>query len=712
MSLEDVHSDSDVNRATAPGRGDARFEATFEATFEHAAVGMAIVSLEGAWLRVNQALCNTVGYTREELSTLTFQHITHPDDLGPDLEYVRRMLAGDIQNYSLEKRYIKKDGQIVWIKLTVGLVHKADGAPDYFVSVVENITEQKRAEQELSRYRDHLEELVAVRTADLVAARAAAEVANMSHEIRTPMNAILGLTHLMLGEVHDGAMRDRLSKVDSAARHLLQLINDVLDLSKIEAGKMTLDERVFAPRELMADALEMVAEQARQKSIELVLDADGVPPRLMGDPMRLRQMLLNLLANAIKFTDRGWVRLSACVVGEQGGRLKVRFDVTDTGLGITPEQRERLFGDFEQVDASPLRRSMGTGLGLALTRRFAQLMGGETGVDSVYGRGSTFWFGVWLAGADPVCEVDRLAPLPRIESLAEARAHAAGHAREVLRAAHAGQRVLLAEDNPVNREVACELMRAAGLQVDTAQDGAQVVEMAKAGRYDLIVMDLQMPVLNGISAAQRIRAQQGVGVPILAVTANAFNEDRQACLAAGMNDFVSKPVDPPMFYAALNRLLPARGAAHGEAPPEAGADADAALVAAGVGWRQAHRTGERFWQGLDLDLALRNVGGSTDALQRVLGAFAQMYRSGVPELQQPDGPDLLNRWRSASHSLRGSCGAIGALVLQCHVREFERQLDGRMSAAALATQARQLDDELRQLVAAIANSLEDEPVRA
>ena len=343
MSLEDVHSD--VNRATAPGRGDARFEATFEATFEHAAVGMAIVSLKGAWLRVNQALCNTVGYTREELSTLTFQHITHPDDLGPDLERMRQMLAGDIQNYSLEKRYIKKDGQIVWIKLTVGLVRKADGAPDYFVSVVENITEQKRAEQELSRYRDHLEELVAVRTADLVAARAAAEVANqaksafvanMSHEIRTPMNAILGLTHLMLGEVHDGAMRDRLSKVDSAARHLLQLINDVLDLSKIEAGKMTLDERVFAPRELMADALEMVAEQARQKSIELVLDADGVPPRLMGDPMRLRQMLLNLLANAIKFTDRGWVRLSACVVGEQGGGSRCALMLQTPAWGSRP----------------------------------------------------------------------------------------------------------------------------------------------------------------------------------------------------------------------------------------------------------------------------------------------------------------------------------------------------------------------------------------
>jgi len=462
-----------------------------------------------------------------------------------------------------------------------------------------NINSQ-RTEHELAESRAGLERRVAERTlqlarlaetlrADVAAEQAAGEtlvrardaaenasrakatfLANMSHEIRTPMNAIIGLTHLLARDAPDVRSRERLSKVDGAAKHLLHVINDILDLSKIDAGKMVLEDAEFSLNETLRQALDLVAQSARDKGVELQLDYAEVPARMRGDPTRLAQAVLNLLSNAVKFTDQGSVRLR-CELVEKAGfaahadsairpELLVRFVVTDTGAGIAPEAQGALFGAFEQADASTTRRYGGTGLGLALTRHIARMMGGEAGFTSTLGQGSSFWFTARLmpveAGpAEPAAE-------SVAESVAQSAAQSAaddqtaGQADGVkLRRMFQGQRVLLAEDNPVNQEVASELLRVLGLSVVSVDNGASAVELARSQAFDLVLMDVQMPGMDGLSATRAIRSSQGAGLPIIAMTANAFEEDRQACIAAGMNDHVAKPVDPAQLQSTLTRWL-------------------------------------------------------------------------------------------------------------------------------------------------------------
>ena len=506
-------------------------------------------------------------------------------------------------------------------------------------------------------------------------------LANMSHEIRTPLNAIIGLSRLVQREVREPVARQRLAKVGDAARHLLALVNDILDLSKIEASKLTLERLDFDRDALLSGALAMVSEAARAKHLELVLDVGHLPSGLHGDAKRLSQALINLLTNAVKFTERGWVRLAAEVMAQDETRLKLRFEVRDTGPGIAPEDQARLFSTFEQVDASIARSHGGTGLGLALVKHLAMLMGGEAGVDSQPGQGSSFWFTAWLGrAAQPqgrstmptalshlkVGVVDDL-PESRAgicgslaslglqavgldgsaESLAQAGAEvrsgrgcdvllvaeavwgsglrsafegclppvvmlvtgdavlqpeaqaghtaagaafwlakpvspsslhdalvevllnrtipappaelvpalAGGEAERALQLRHASRRVLLAEDNPVNQEIVRELLTDVGLKVDVADDGHAALAQVGKHRYALAIMDMQMPGMDGLEASRQIRRARGAALPIIALTANAFEEDRQACLDAGMDDYLVKPVDPDLLYARVLHWL-------------------------------------------------------------------------------------------------------------------------------------------------------------
>jgi len=563
--------------------------------------------------------------------------------------YIAAALAGKAQQF--EREELAPDGARQW-RLVYFFPDCRDGEVHGFIVLGTDITSLKQTEAKLLEVNEQL--LRALDHAKAATRAKSAFLANMSHEIRTPMNAILGLTHLMARDSRDTLQRERLAKVDGAARHLLQIVNDVLDLSKIEAGKMVLTDQEFSVDALVTGAFDIISQRAREKGLELVLDTDHMPERLRGDPTRLSQSLVNLLSNAVKFTEQGWVRLRVESLRKANGRHLVRFEVTDTGEGLAPEQQARLFEVFEQADTSTTRKYGGTGLGLSITRHFARMMEGEAGVSSTLGTGSTFWFTAWLGQAG-----DEAAPPPLIAD----RVSTGGN-EALLRCHHAGQRILLAEDNPINQEVASELLRSAGLSVDTADDGRCAVELATTCEYDLILMDMQMPVLDGLGATREIRRAKGRGVAIVAMTANAFAEDRLACLDAGMNDHIGKPVDPEGLYATLLRWLPLRGRQHVLAQNTQGTDDHQHSLLARL----------RAVDGLDAASGLRNVGGNPAMLERALHRFAQTYASS----QSTFGKAISDAdWAQAgqwSHSLSGACSTIGATALAASFLSFGAML--------------------------------------
>ncbi|MBU0753409.1 MAG: response regulator [Gammaproteobacteria bacterium] len=419
-------------------------------------------------------------------------------------------------------------------------------------AVVIDITEPRRLAQELDHYRTHLEELVALRTSELEVARDNAETANrakstflstMSHEIRTPMNAIIGLTHILRRDNPTPAQSDRLDKISQSANHLLAIINNILDLSKIEAGKLRLEESEFTLASLLDTIGQQLAERMREKGLAFAVSTDSVPPVLRGDVTRLTQALLNYLSNAVKFTAAGSIALRCRLLEDHGDTVLVRFEVQDTGIGLTPEQLARMFTSFEQADGSTTRRYGGSGLGLAINRHLAELMGGKVGADSTAGEGSTFWITARLGRAE--------AAKASVAAVAEAEASMA-----ILRREHAAARLLVAEDDFIGQEVALSLLADAGLSADIADNGAKAVAMASRKHYDLILMDMQMPEMSGVEATRAIRQLPGhAATPIIAMTANAFSEDRQACLDAGMNEHLGKPIDPPRLFATLVKWL-------------------------------------------------------------------------------------------------------------------------------------------------------------
>jgi PAS domain S-box-containing protein len=544
-----------------------------------------------------------------------------------------------------------------------------DGLPGGLVGLIVDITPLKKAEREAQQARA---------AAEAAASAKADFLANMSHEIRTPMNAIIGLTHIALQTELTARQRGYLEKVDTASKSLLGIINDILDFSKIEAGMLAIEAVEFSLEQVLRHVADLSMHKAEGKGLALSFDtAPDVPDNLIGDPLRLQQVLVNLVGNALKFTERGEVAVAVKLLGNGEPRVRLRVEVRDTGIGMSREERSRLFSPFTQADTSTTRRYGGTGLGLSICKRLVDLMGGKIDVASTPGQGSCFFFEV---------------PLDRGTRPASAR-QSPRQPSDALPTVLQGRRVLLVEDNDVNREMAEEILAAAGMVVDAAADGVEAVELAGKVKYDAILMDCHMPVMDGFEATRRIRAgSPNAAVPILAMTASVLLGDRELCLEAGMNDHVAKPVDVADLYAKLANWI-------------AGVSVDATMAPASVARAPGTGSAPVAVPVLDKATALARLAGNEDMYRRLLTKFREGQADAVALVRADLAAGNRDDARRRAHTLRGLAGNIGATTLMSDAAEAERCIaENELASLCEATTAR-LESELVRVIAAIDEAL-------
>jgi signal transduction histidine kinase/DNA-binding NarL/FixJ family response regulator/HPt (histidine-containing phosphotransfer) domain-containing protein len=529
-----------------------------------------------------------------------------------------RLVRGEAKEYRAEKRYIRKDGAEVWCDLTVNMVLDAAGRPELAVAVLKDIGEAKRVREELSHAKERAEKANSAKSVFL---------ANMSHEIRTPLHNIIGLAQLLRRDVSDAAQRQRLDNLCNSSEHLLSVVNDVLDLSKIETDHLVLDDSDFHMGHVLDRVVLVVTDSAKNKGLDLVIDVEPLVRAaiLRGDAFRLGQVLINLLANAIKFTERGTVTLRVACLDEGSDSLHLRFSVMDTGIGIAPEDQTRLFAAFEQADSTTTREYGGTGLGLTISDRLVREMGGEISIESRIGAGANFRFEIVLARGTQVQEDDVL------ESSTPVKFY--------------GSRVLVAEDNALSRELIRQMLSDLGCDVDLAKDGNEALDCASKYVYDLILMDMQMPRLDGLAATQAIRQlPEHWSTPILAVTANVFAEEKAQCLRAGMNGHLTKPLTPESLMRELRHWL--AESLNGEEDP--------ASEQAGA------RRADRASAGADSRPILGGALGNGMSRESMLNQFQQMHRGDLARVRALLANGDHASARDVIHNVEGISAMVGA----------------------------------------------------
>jgi len=808
-------------------------EARFRGYFEHSQVGMAVTSPTKGWVEANDQLQRMLGYTLDELREMTWAELTHPDDLEADAKQFELMLAGQIDHYGLDKRLVRRDGEIVYTNLTVACIRAETGDVLNVLASFQDITERKKMDNDLH---ERIKELDEAQSAmlnmmeDLDEEKAKAEeatraksdfLANMSHEIRTPMNAVIGMAHLASKTELTPKQQDYLNKIQSSANSLLGIINDILDFSKIEAGKLDMEAVEFDLLETLDNVANVITVKAREKeNLEVLFSLDPqVPNFLVGDSLRLNQILVNLGNNAVKFTEQGEIVLSARVTERLDDKVTLQFSVRDTGIGMTAEQQAKLFQAFSQADTSTTRKYGGTGLGLTISKRLVNLMGGEIWTESEPGHGTTFnftaqfglgkatvkrrfepspdlkglkvlvvddnatsreilqdilesfTFEVYLAasGKEALEEIERadrdkpfelvimdwkMPGMDGIDASKRIKSHqkltqipaivlvTAYGREEVMRQADeigldgfllkpvnssvmfdaimqalgkeiqnvfragrkkeqsneelsaiSGARLLLVEDNEINQQVAQEILQGAGLIVTVVNNGQEGVDAARQNQYDAILMDIQMPVMDGYTATREIRNLKSEirNVPILAMTAHAMAGDEQKSLDAGMNGHVTKPIDPAQLFAALQKWIKP-----GDKPIE-GQQAQASIQPDQTEPNEAALP--ESLPGFDIDAGLKRLLGNKHLYRKLLVDFGTKYTETAAEIGAALDAKDFERVHSLIHNLKGLAGNLEAKDLQAATVEMEKLVKGQTENTAS-------DKELIQKFAALENALQ------